>query len=614
MKLRYIFCALLSALLFTACSDDEEIGSFETIQIDQTYVSIPVGGGDATITVTANGAWQFDQVFDVGPKDNPDYQALPAWLTADVLSGANGQTRVTFHADATEAGREAELQISAGGKKQFVIVRQGSLDPTEATIAEVLAGPAGPSYRVTGVISRWYNNYAQYGNYYLKDATGEIIVYGTADKDGKLKNYPIKSWGLDIGDEVTIEGGTSQYKGVNQFVNVTIIEVKKSLVKVESAPNTVSKAGADVEVKLSYKGAGAYFNIPEADRNWISYLDSKYIAGEADTVVFRFRVAPNEGSARSSDLTFTSANSEAESVVTCTIAQETAVAHPATGNGTLASPFNVTAALEFTKALGADVTSESDVYVTGIISSIKYTYSAQYGTATYNISADGKEENVFTVYGSYYFDNQPWQEGDMQIAVGDKVVVCGKVVYYGGNTPEFANKANWLVTLNGNKGGESSESGVTSLEVDFKANGQGDWNVVDVIALAEGISYVWNYDNRYGMKASAFVSGTRFETDSWLVSPAMNLTNGATLTFSQAQRYGSGSDLHVMASTTYTGGAVNPADWTELAVDQWPDGSSWDFMTSTATVPAGKNVTIAFRYTSNTTTAATWEIESVSVK
>ena len=612
MKLRYIFGILLSALLFAACSDDDEIGSLNSIQIDQTYVSISSAGGDATITVTANSAWQFDEIFNLGSKDAPDYQPLPAWLTADVLSGANGKTKVTFHADATEAGREAELQISVSGQKQFVVVRQGSMNPTEATIAEILAGPAGPSYRVTGVISRWYSNYEQYGNFYLKDATGEIIVYGTADRDGKLKNYPIKSWGLDIGDEVTIEGGTSEYRGVNQFVDVTIINIKKSLVKVESEPVTLDKEGGEVSVKLSYKGSGAFFTIPEADREWISYLDSKYISGDADTVVFRFAVAPNNGDVRSSDITFTSANSSAESVVTYTITQK-GVAHPAEGDGTAANPFNVTGALNYTTALESNVESTDDIYVKGIISSIRFTYSAEYGTATYNISADGKENDVFTVYASYYFDNQPWQEGNTQIAVGDEVVVCGKVVYYNGTTPEFASRKNWLVKLNG-KTSDGSAPALSSLEVDFKANGQGDWTVKDLVELAEGISYVWAYDSRYGMKASAYVNPNRYETDSWLISPTLNLPGGATLTFSQAQRFGSGNDLHVMASTSYNGGAVNPSDWTEITIDQWPDGSSWDYITSTGAVPAGANVTIAFRYTSTTTTAATWEIESLSVK
>jgi len=119
----------------------------------------------------------------------------------------------------------------------------------------------------------------------------------------------------------------------------------------------------------------------------------------------------------------------------------------AKGSGTETDPYNAIAAIQFAQSLGADVESENEVYVTGIISSIKYTYSSSYGTATYNISADGKTENQFTVYGSYYLNNQPWQDGDTQIQVGDEVLVCGKVINYKGNTPEFVNKKNWLVSI-----------------------------------------------------------------------------------------------------------------------------------------------------------------------
>ena len=118
------------------------------------------------------------------------------------------------------------------------------------------------------------------------------------------------------------------------------------------------------------------------------------------------------------------------------------------GSGTKDDPYDAVAAIAYTQSLGADVESSSDIYVKGIISSIKYTYSAQYGTATYAISVDGNAENEFTVYGSYYFDNKPWVDGNIQIQKGDKVIVCGKVVYYMGNTPEFANKKNWLVSIN----------------------------------------------------------------------------------------------------------------------------------------------------------------------
>ena len=125
----------------------------------------------------------------------------------------------------------------------------------------------------------------------------------------------------------------------------------------------------------------------------------------------------------------------------------------AKGSGTEADPYNAIAAIQYAKSLGADVESANDVYVTGVISSIKYTYSSNFGTATYSISDDGKAENEFTVYGSYYLNNQPWKDGDTQIEKGDVVVVCGKVVNYKGNTPEFVTKKNWLVSISKSSGG-----------------------------------------------------------------------------------------------------------------------------------------------------------------
>ena len=63
------------------------------------------------------------------------------------------------------------------------------------------------------------------------------------------------------------------------------------------------------------------------------------------------------------------------------------------------------------------------------------------------ISEDGSEGTEFTVYSSYYLDGKAWQDGDEQIAVGDEVIVCGKIINFNGNTPEFASKQNYLVSL-----------------------------------------------------------------------------------------------------------------------------------------------------------------------
>ena len=105
-------------------------------------------------------------------------------------------------------------------------------------------------------------------------------------------------------------------------------------------------------------------------------------------------------------------------------------------HGTAENPISVAVAIANAEAIGTTASS-----------SIKYSYSADYGTATYNISEDGSEGTEFTVYSSYYLDGKAWQDGDEQIAVGDEVIVCGKIINFNGNTPEFASKQNYLVSL-----------------------------------------------------------------------------------------------------------------------------------------------------------------------
>ena len=172
----------------------------------------------------------------------------------------------------------------------------------------------------------------------------------------------------------------------------------------------------------------------------------------------------------------------------------------AKGSGTEADPYNAIAAIQYVQALGADKESDKDIYVTGIISSIKYTYSSQYGTATYSISVDGKTANEFTVYGSYYLNNQPWKDGDTQIQLGDEVVVCGKVVNYGGNTPEFANKKNWLVSIKSNggggggdtPGGQGGEVSGNTISVAASSFGLDNQAKLNTLTLTDGTTLTFN--------------------------------------------------------------------------------------------------------------------------
>ena len=106
--------------------------------------------------------------------------------------------------------------------------------------------------------------------------------------------------------------------------------------------------------------------------------------------------------------------------------------------------YTVAKALEL---IGAGEGLDSKVYVKGIISSIKSVDTGEWGNATYNISDNGKEENVLVIYRGYYLgpkDNK-FTSAD-QIKVGDKVVVYGKLVNYKG-TKEM-NSGNYIYSQN----------------------------------------------------------------------------------------------------------------------------------------------------------------------
>lgn len=149
------------------------------------------------------------------------------------------------------------------------------------------------------------------------------------------------------------------------------------------------------------------------------------------------------------------------------------------------------------------------------------------------------------------------------------------------------------------------------------ASGQGSFTIQDVLLPSE-LTYVWQHAPSYScMKASAYV-GQAYATVSWLVSPAIDLSsvNGATLKFEQAVNYAPPQDaLMVLVSGDYNGD-VNSATWTELALSQWPSGSDWTFISSTADLNpfVGHTVYIAFRYTSTTSSSATWEVKNVVVE
>lgn len=141
----------------------------------------------------------------------------------------------------------------------------------------------------------------------------------------------------------------------------------------------------------------------------------------------------------------------------------------ATGDGTLANPYNYVAANNVANALADNGTTENDVYIKGKVSKIKEAYGAQYGNGSFYISDDGSENDAqFLVYRALYLGNQKYVDGNTQIQVGDEVVVCGKITKYvgsyGATLETVAGKA-YLYSLNGktsDEGGSSEPSTPTT--------------------------------------------------------------------------------------------------------------------------------------------------------
>ncbi|MDR2512068.1 MAG: DUF5017 domain-containing protein [Bacteroidales bacterium] len=154
------------------------------------------------------------------------------------------------------------------------------------------------------------------------------------------------------------------------------------------------------------------------------------------------------------------------------------------------------------------------------------------------------------------------------------------------------------------------------------ATGQGNFSIVDVTMPSE-LTRVWAHDATYQqMKAGAYANSTNYATESWLVSPTINLSNvsAATFTFDHAgKQFGAPTtNLTIQISTNYTSGNVNTATWTELSIPNHLSGETNTFKSSgnidLTTYCGQSNVHIAFKYTSTATGAGNWYVKNVLVK
>ena len=155
------------------------------------------------------------------------------------------------------------------------------------------------------------------------------------------------------------------------------------------------------------------------------------------------------------------------------------------------------------------------------------------------------------------------------------------------------------------------------LNETFKKD-MGSFTIQDI--FLNDVNWVWKLDSYGYMKASAYANKANHAAESWLVSPVMNFkkSKAPELLFDHACRFRTetpSDNLNVMVSTDYSDD-VKTATWTALTVENWTDGTKWDFISNKIDLSPynGQKVTIAFKYVSTDNVAPTWEVQNVVVR
>ena len=566
MKFRSLLAiAALALFAIPAC---EEVANLGEAQINVTPSSITLaasGERSETVALLATREWRVDY--------------KPEWITLDKTSGkaSTVEQLITVSADPNKGNnREDEILFTIGlAKASLKVVQEGE----KGEISKGSGTLADP-YSVAGVIEYCQSlgaDVQSQNNVYIKGIIASVATtyeasgtYGNAtfyivDNEGDTDQFYVfqtlylgnKKWtsgnpDVKEKDEVIICGKVVNYKG--------------------NTPETVSKGGSFV-YSLNGKTEGG--NVEPEDPSKVEQITCAQFIEKADPAT-TYRLVGKVTSAVNTSYCSFDMNDGTATVVVWTVnnkdewkdvvkkdgtvtvrgkylkyEQNGNVKHEMVdayiekfeasdtpggttesepkGTGTQADPYNAAGVLAFIKTLEGSNESANDVYIKGKISSIKYTFSAAYGTATFDISDDGTTNgSQFTCYSVYTLGNQAWADGNTQIAVNDEVIICGKVYNYNGTTPETVSKKAYIYSLNGKTTDTVSDVfGVEKTEISVSASAtSATINVTGNVA--------WTAESRDAQ-----------------ISPASGTGKGAiTVTFAANESTETAKTYNVVVSTT----------------------------------------------------------------
>ena len=236
-------------------------------------VDVPKEGGTFEVAVLYKG-------------DGLEIEYDADWLSVkSMIKGADDSTRVAFVAQANPGGdRIATISMTSSTGSHSSITKASGNSSTitisvkqkgaiiDATVAQFIAAAEDATqYRISGIITK--DTGSDYGNIYIKDATGEVYIYGVLDAEGKTKQW--KNMGINVGDIVTLITPRASYKDTPQGKNA---KVDAHIPVIEATVATFLAAAEDatyyrlVGTAGDLSGAGKYGNFNISDETGQVYV------------------------------------------------------------------------------------------------------------------------------------------------------------------------------------------------------------------------------------------------------------------------------------------------------------------------------------------------------
>lgn len=208
----------------------------ENISIESTSLSLTFGGEkykkdtdnifsteEFTIRLSADGQNWSKPIAYTAPTSVGRWNVGQADFT---LPEGTFNLYIRFDALLDSAYRIDDVKLIPGEGGQTIAFDAGPIEPdmpkeaVKVTVQQFLdAAEDDTLYELTGVITSVKEE--TYGNFYLKDATAEVYIYGLCSPEGEQKYWAAS--GVKVGDTITVQTVRSSYNGEAQGKNAIYV-------------------------------------------------------------------------------------------------------------------------------------------------------------------------------------------------------------------------------------------------------------------------------------------------------------------------------------------------------------------------------------------------------